>query len=323
MEIILAIVSVIGWLVLLTFGGNNLVDGAVSLAKKYKISEAIIGLTIVAIGTSMPEMVVSFLAAVQGNTEIAIGNVIGSNIANVFLILGITAIIAKMHFSTIARFFDLPVMIFSTLLLLLLASDRLMDGSMRDVISRADGIIFMIFAVLYILYSLRHNNFQPDKSEEIGIIESNSKLTLSLVWGIVALFLGWKILVDGAVWLATIMGLSQSIIGLTIIAIGTSAPELVTSILAARRWSPDLAIGNVIGSNILNILIVLGVTAVIAPIPFLAASYIDALLALFAPVILLIMALFWSNNTIWRREGILMITIYMTYIGYLISKEML
>ena len=198
-----------------------------------------------------------------------------------------------------------------------------MDGSMRDVISRADGIIFMIFAVLYILYSLRHNNFQPDKSEEIGIIESNSKLTLSLVWGIVALFLGWKILVDGAVWLATIMGLSQSIIGLTIIAIGTSAPELVTSILAARRWSPDLAIGNVIGSNILNILIVLGVTAVIAPIPFLAASYIDALLALFAPVILLIMALFWSNNTIWRREGILMITIYMTYIGYLISKEML
>lgn len=166
-----------------------------------------------------------------------------------------------MKLSETTRFFDLPVVIFSTLLLLLLVSDRFLDDSPLDIISRSDGIILLTFACLYIFYSLKHNNLQPDKSEEIEIIESNWKLAIALVGGIGALFVGGKILVDGAVELAKMGGISESVIGLTIVAIGTSAPELATSIIAARRGSPELAIGNVVGSNIMNILIILGVTA--------------------------------------------------------------
>lgn len=321
MEILIAIGSVIFGLAFLTFWGNVLVDGSVSVAKKFWISEAIIGLTIVAIGTSMPELIVSVLASIGGNTEIAIGNVLWSNIANVLLILGITACIAPMALSRTTRFFDLPIVLLTSIVFLVLVSDILLDGMWINMIGRIDGIILLSVAIAYILYSVKHNNFIPDESQEVEVISSTWKAILWILAGVAVLFIGGKILVDGAVTIAKIFWLSESIIGLTIVAIGTSTPELVTSIVAARRWNSDIAIGNVVGSNIMNILVILGISAIIAPLPFLDASYVDLAMAIFAPILLLFLSLLWTRNIIWRKEGILLLFTYIAYVGYLISNE--
>jgi cation:H+ antiporter len=321
MDILLSLGAIIFGLALLTVGGNLLVDGAVSLAKKWGLSEAIIGLTIVAVGTSMPELIVSLLAAISWNTEIAIGNVLGSNIANIFLILGMTVIIAPVALSRTTRFFDIPVSIFVTLLLWLLASDAFFDLTGKNIIGRIDGVILLIGAVLFILYSLKHNNFTPDESEAVEAVLSPWKASLWVLWGIGVLFIWGKILVTGAVDLAKMAGLSEAIIGLTIVAIGTSTPEMVTSIVAARRGKADIAVGNVIGSNIMNILIILWISAFIAPLPFLSSSYIDLLMALFAPIMVIILSFVWTRNKLERRDGILMITIYVLYVSYLLIKE--
>jgi cation:H+ antiporter len=189
MEILISLGSILLGLVLLTFGGNALVDGAVTLAKKWNISEAIIGLTIVAVGTSMPELIVSLLAAVSGSSDIAIGNVLGSNIANVFLILGATAIIAPMMLTRVTRFFDLPILMLVTLLLLLVSSDVLLDGSATNMIGRIDGLVFLLGAIGYILYSIKHNNMTPDESDTPEVMHSLSKAILWVGAGIVILFI--------------------------------------------------------------------------------------------------------------------------------------
>lgn len=321
MDILIAIGSVIFGLAFLTFWGNILVDGSVSVAKKFWISEAIIGLTIVAIGTSMPELIVSVLASIGGNTEIAIGNVLWSNIANVLLILGITACITPMALSRTTRFFDLPIVLLTSIVFLVLVSDVLLDGMWINMIGRIDGIILLSVAIAYILYSVKHNNFIPDESQEVEVISSTWKAILWILAGVAVLFIGGKILVDGAVTIAKIFWLSESIIGLTIVAIGTSTPELVTSIVAARRWNSDIAIGNVVGSNIMNILVILGISAIIAPLPFLDASYVDLAMAIFAPILLLFLSLLWTRNIIWRKEGILLLFTYIVYVGYIISNE--
>lgn len=321
MDILIAIGSVIFGLAFLTFWGNVLVDGSVSVAKKFWISEAIIGLTIVAIGTSMPELIVSVLASIGGNTEIAIGNVLWSNIANVLLILGITACITPMALSRTTRFFDLPIVLLTSIVFLVLVSDVLLDGMWINMIGRIDGIILLSVAIAYILYSVKHNNFIPDESQEVEVISSTWKAILWILAGVAVLFIGGKILVDGAVTIAKIFWLSESIIGLTIVAIGTSTPELVTSIVAARRWNSDIAIGNVVGSNIMNILVILGISAIIAPLPFLDASYVDLAMAIFAPILLLFLSLLWTRNIIWRKEGILLLFTYIVYVGYIISNE--
>ena len=195
MNILLSILSVIFWLILLTLGGNILVDGAVSIAKKYRISEAIIGLTIVAVGTSMPELLVSMIASIGWNTEIAIGNVLGSNIANILLILWITAIISPIVLTRVTRFFDLPVVIMTSLLVFVLISDTYLDNALSNTIWRIDGIVLLGTAALYILYSLKHNNFVPDKSKEVAEIISMRKAFLWVIGWIIVLFIGGKILV--------------------------------------------------------------------------------------------------------------------------------
>ena len=321
MNILLSILSVIFWLILLTLGGNILVDGAVSIAKKYRISEAIIGLTIVAVGTSMPELLVSMIASIGWNTEIAIGNVLGSNIANILLILWITAIISPIVLTRVTRFFDLPVVIMTSLLVFVLISDTYLDNALSNTIWRIDGIVLLGTAALYILYSLKHNNFVPDKSKEFAEIISMRKAFLWVIGWIIVLFIGGKILVDGAVDIAKIFGLSEAIIGLTIVALGTSAPELATSIVAARRGSPDLAVWNVVGSNIMNILVILGISSVISPLPFLDSSYIDLWVVIFTPILLLILSYIWTRNTVGRKEWIVLISSYVAYIIYLVVRE--
>lgn len=322
MDIFISIASVIFGLVLLTFWGNALVDGSVSIAKKFWISQAIIGLTIVAVGTSMPELIVSILASISENTEIAIGNLLGSNIANVLLILGVSACVFPIVLSRNTRFFDLPIVILTSILFLILVSDSFFDGASSNMISRIDGITLLIAAIAYILYSLKHNNFIPDASEEVEKITSPWKASLWIMGGILVLFMGGKLLVDGAVDIAKSFWLSQAIIGLTVVAIGTSMPELATSIIAARRWNPDIAVGNVVGSSIMNILVILGISAIITPLPFLNTSYIDLLVAIFTPILLLLLSFIWTKNSIWRKEWILLILAYLLYIWYLISVEL-
>ncbi len=322
MDILISGFSILFWLLLLTFWGNVLVDGSVSIAKKFWISQAIIGLTIVAIGTSMPEMIVSVLASISWNTEIAIGNVLGSNIANILLILGVSACISPIILSRTTRFFDLPIVILTSIMFLILVSDKFLDGARVNFISRIDGIVLLSTALIYILYSLKHNNFIPDESEEVEKIISPWKATLWIIGGVLVLFIGGKLLVDGAVEIAKSFWLSQAIIGLTIVAVGTSMPELVTSIIAARRWNPDIAVWNVVGSNIMNILVILWISAIITPLPFLTASYIDLVVAIFAPILLLLLSFIWTKNSIWRKEWILLIVSYLIYIWYLISMEL-
>ncbi len=321
MSIIVSIVSVIFGLILLTFWGNALVDGSVSIAKKFWISQAIIGLTIVAVGTSMPELIVSVLASISGNTEIAIGNILGSNIANVLLILWVSACIFPIALSRITRFFDLPIVILTSFLLFILVSDSFLDGALGNTIGRIDGMILLSTAIVYILYSLKHNNFIPDESEEVETIISPWKATLWIVWGILVLFIGGKILVGGAVDIANVFWLSQAIIGLTVVAVGTSMPELATSIIAARRWNPDIAVWNVVGSNIMNILVILWTSAIITPLPFMGNSYTDLMVATLAPILLLLLSFIWTRNSIWRREGVLLLLAYFGYVVYLISME--
>lgn len=235
-----------------------------------------------------------------------------------------TAVIAPVALSRTTRFFDLPVVILSTVLLALLVSDVLFDDAPRNIIGRIDGIILFSAACMYILYSLHHNNTLSDQADDESVEDHLPpwKALSYLTLGIGVLFVGGKILVDGAVDLAKMAGLSESIIGLTIVAIGTSAPEMVTSVLAARRGKTDIAIGNVVGSNIMNILVILGISAFIAPLPFLSASYIDLLMALAAPVVLLVLALVWTRNKLERRDGLLLVTIYILYVAYLITKEL-
>lgn len=323
MDIFISLISIVLGLVLLTFGGNVLVDGAVSIAKKFGISEAIIGLTIVAIGTSMPELIVSVLASIWGNPEIAIGNVLGSNIANIFFILGLSACIAPIALSRTTRFFDLPVLIIVTLLFLVLVSDVLLDGGSMNVIGRIDGMILMAVALAYILYSVKHNNFVPDESEVVENIASPWKATLWIFSGIAVLFIGWKILVDGAVDIAKLFGLSEAIIGLTIVAIGTSMPELATSIIAARRGNADIAVWNVVGSNVMNILVILGISSFIAPLPFADSSYVDLMVWLLGPIVLLLLSLVWTRNSIWKKDWTILMAIYFIYLAYLVSLEMM
>jgi cation:H+ antiporter len=322
MEILISLAFIIFGLILLTFWGNVLVDGAVSLAKKFHISEAIIGLTIVAIGTSMPELIVSVMASISGNTEIAIGNILGSNIANIFLILGLTAILSPILLTRSTRFFDLPVVILSSLIFLVLVSDVWLDGASTNMIGRIDGIVLLFLALAYVLYSVKHNNFVPDESEKVEAISSPWKAGLWILGGVWVLVIWGKLLVTGAVDFAEMLGLSESIIGLTIVAVGTSTPELATSIIAARRGNADIAVGNVVGSNILNLLVILGMSAVVAPLPFLDASYIDLLVVIAAPISLLLLALVWTKNQLGRNEGILLVFIYILYLTYLVMLEM-
>ena len=318
----LAISSVLLGLILLSFGWNVLIDGAVAIARRFSLSHAIIGLTIVAIGTSMPELVVSVLASISGNTEIAIWNVLWSNVANVFLILGLTACISTITLSRTTRFFDLPFVILVTLLLWLVASDIFFDWAEKNIIWRIDWIVLLCIAIGYILYAIKHNNFVPEDHQEVEVIRSSWKAILWIVLWIWILFFGWKILVQGAVDIAKIFWLSESIIGLTIVAIGTSMPEMVTSIIAARKGNSEIAVWNIIGSNIMNILVILGISAIIAPLPFLNSSYFDLFIAFFGPVALILLAFVWTRNQIGKKEGVLLLLVYVLYILYHIGKEM-
>ena len=293
---------------LLIKGAGLLVNGASSLAKKLGVSTLIIGLTIVAFGTSMPELIVNILAAIRGSGEISFGNVIGSNISNLLLVLGIIAIIYKVKFQNSTRGKEIPFALFSVLILFIL-SNKTFNGTRIFLLSRTDGLILLFLFGIFIYYANKLNKEKPKKVRVSKL--SNTKTILFILLGLIGLYFGGKLVVDGAVFIAQSFGLSEFLISATIIAIGTSLPELVVSITAILKKDINLAVGNIIGSNIFNILWILGLTAVISPIKI--PEFINIDLLILAAVTLFLTLIMSTNKKreLKRKHGILFILLYL------------
>jgi cation:H+ antiporter len=262
------ILFVIGIFLLLK-GADYLVEGSSSLAKKFGIPTLVIGLTIVAFGTSMPELIVNIIAAVKGSGDIALGNILGSNIANILLILGITAAIASIKVQHSTTWKEIPFSLLAAIVILVFSSVLALDGLAVNSILRSEGIILLLFfgIFLYYVFELTMKNKSKMKDDKLEIKTLSSfKIFLYILAGLVALYFGGTWTVDGAVAIARLFGMSEYFISLTIVAIGTSLPELITSIIAARKHDVDLAVGNIVGSNIFNIFWILGITSLIHPI---------------------------------------------------------
>lgn len=293
----------------LFIGGEMFVNAAATMARSFGISTLIVGLTVVAIGTSMPELIVSVGAALNASSDIAIGNVIGSNIANVGLIVGIAALLSPfaVHVRMVRR--EIPLMIGITLAVFML----ILDGN----VSRTDGVLLIVAAIVYILWMIfsARSEAAQDEEEETPDIRRGRE-ALRLVIGLAILLVGARLTVDGAVAVAMTLGISELIIGITLVAIGTSLPELVTSIVAARRGESDIALGNVVGSNIANLLIILGITASIQPIP--VAEHVIRFDALVMIGFALLLVPFVFNRHINRIEGAVFVTAYVGYTAFIL-----
>jgi cation:H+ antiporter len=307
--------------VLLIKGADLLVTGASSLAKRIGVSSLMIGLTIVAFGTSMPELVVSLLASAQGNTDIAIGNVIGSNIANILLILGVSAMIYPLAVQRGTVWKEIPFALLAVVMLIVMANDVLLDGAASSALSKIDGLALLGFFVifLYYVFGLAKNGNANGEDESVELF-SIGRSVLMISAGLVGLVLGGKWIVDGAVAFASSLGVSEALIGLTVVAVGTSLPELATSAVAAYRRNVDIAIGNVIGSNIFNIFWILGLSAIIKPLPFASSLNADLLMVVLATS-LLFLALFVGKRQILERwQGGVFVAMYVAYTIFLIFR---
>ena len=306
MEMIIQLVLLSVGFVLLVKGADWFVDGAASIAAKLGIPQLVIGLTIVAMGTSAPEAAVSLTAAFHGNADITIGNVVGSNILNILIILGLAAVICPMKVARLTAFVDIPVTIVITLLLLLLGYD--------GTVSRLDAGILLLFFIAYLsyLFAMTKKGLIVGESEEEGAkIQSVPKALLFTVVGLALIIVGSSLAVDAASAIATMLGLSERFIGLTIVALGTSLPELFTSVAAAIKKNPDMAIGNIVGSNIFNILFIVGLSGLVIPVPFVSAFRFDTLIAAAAALLLLVLAL--PTKRLGRVAGIIMLAGYVAY----------
>lgn len=315
------ILFIIGFFLLIK-GADLLVDGAAQIAHQLKISSIVIGLTIVAFGTSAPELVVNLFASMQGNTDIAIGNVVGSNIANIFLILGVSAIIYPITTKRNTVWKEIPLSLMAAVLLAVMVNDVRIDGTVFAGLTRIDGIVFIAFFIIFLYYTFGISKVTGNMDAEIDFKEGQSTLrsVIFVVIGIIGLVIGGKWIVDGAVQIAGVFNVSQSLIGLTIVAVGTSLPELATSVMAAYKKHTDIAIGNVVGSNIFNIFFILGTSAIIKPLPFSTTFDLDIILMILTNAILFFMMFVGKKHTIHKWEGIFMVMIYVVYIFFLIIK---
>jgi cation:H+ antiporter len=306
---------------LLIKGADLLVEGASSIAKRLNISDMVVGLTVVSFGTSMPELVVSLLASTSGRAELAIGNVLGSNIANVLLILGITAIICPLPLKWSTILSEIPFTLIAALLVGFLANVSLFDRGNELIIGRIDGLILLFFFCLYLLYIFYASRESRNAEGEVTVqMVSVRKSLLFILAGSGCLFLGGKWVVSGSIKIATILGLSESFIGLTIVAVGTSLPELITSAVAATRKNIDIAVGNVIGSNIFNLLWILGLSAVLRPLPFQVMGNFDILVVIFSSTLVILVIALSRGKKINRLSGVIFILCYAVYIVYLLKR---
>lgn len=305
-------------LTLILFGANWLVDGSTSIARKTGMSEFVIGLTIVGIGTSTPEMVVSFIAAFQGQSEIALGNVIGSNIFNILMILGITTLISPITMSRENRIKDIPMNILVTGALLLIWAVHSVLGVGANAISRVEGALMLAAFAAYLWMMFRSgSNSVEETSEESTKTYSNRVSVLMIIVGLACLIGGGKFFVNSATAIAKYLNLSEKLIAITIMAAGTSLPELATCVVAARKGRNQMALGNVLGSNISNILLIVGGSALISPLSLAAISWIDLSVVMIAGIVLLVSAYTIKRDRIDRREGLIFILIEIAYMVWL------
>lgn len=300
-------------------GANWLVDGGAALARKYKISELAIGLTVVAFGTSMPEFVVNIFAAYKSNADIVFGNIIGSNIFNLFAILGIAGLITPLIVQSSTVWKEIPLSFFAALLLFVLSNSI---TSKNEILTRIDGIILLIFFCVFLYYV-----FRQLKKENIPIDIHRKELSNIKIWififlGLVFLIIGGRLVVINSVLIAQSLGISQTIIGLTIVAAGTSLPELATSVVAALKKKNDIAIGNIIGSNIFNIFFILGISAIIKPVDFNTKFNFDLYLLGIGTLLLFLAMFFGKKKKLDRWEAGVLLLIYIGYVIYLINSEM-
>lgn len=312
-------------------GADIMIDGSSSIAKRYGISSFFIGLTIVAFGTSAPELVISVLASVKGSSGIALGNIIGSNISNTLLILGIAAIICPLIVKRATVNKEIPFSLLAILAVGILVNDFLIDGpngSIHNGLTRIDGLILILFFSIFIYYTFgitkaKENIFQKTVGElkyEEPKEHSNLIAVLMIIAGLAGLAIGGKWIVDGAIAIAEYFNLSEAFIGLTIVAIGTSLPELAASAMAAYRGRADIAVGNVIGSNIFNLLWVLGLSSVISDIGYSSALNIDLLILIGITILLLFLIYVGRKNILGKWEGGVLVFLYICYLTFLIYR---
>jgi len=308
--------------VFLIKGADFLVDGAASVARSLNVPDLVIGLTVVAFGTSTPELFVNLIASFKGNTDIAIGNVLGSNIANIFLVLGVSSIIYPLAVTKGTVWKEIPFSLLAAMVLLFMANDQLLDRAGASVLTRVDGLTFLCFFTIFIYYTFSIATKVEGMEEHVPARQYGwQRSLLYIILGLAGLTIGGKWIVDGAIALATKFGMSESLIGLTIVAVGTSLPELATSAVAAYKKNVEIAVGNVVGSNIFNIFFVLGISATIKPLPFQAKHNIDLAVVIFASLMLFFFMFTGKKRSLDRWEGIVCFILYLSYIVILIVNE--
>lgn len=323
------ILFLIGGLILILLGANGLTDGAASVAKRFNIPSIVIGLTIVAFGTSAPELTVSISSALKGSADIAIGNAVGSNLFNTLMIVGCTALVAPIVITRNTLRKEIPLCILASIVLLICANDIFLNNASANILDRVDGLLLLCFFAIFMGYTFAiasppkmtvadgQTAELPVEEEEIKILPWWKSIVF-ILGGLGALIYGGQLFVDGATGIARGLGVSESIIGLTLVAGGTSLPELATSIVAALKKNPEIAIGNVIGSNLFNIFFVLGCSASITPLNLNGINNFDLFSLVGSCILLWFFGLFFAKRTITRLEGSIMILCYIAYTVVLI-----
>ena len=315
-----SILLVVGF-VLLIKGAGSVVSGASEIARRLEVSDLVIGLTVVAFGTSLPELFVNVTASVKGSTGITLGNVLGSNIANILLILGMSALVCPLHVPRGTVWREIPFSLLAALALGFLANDRLIDGWAYSDVSRADGLVFLLFFAIFLYYSAAiarseeaARAFAPAASRPLRLS------VISLAGGMAALGVGGHWIVESGTQIGQALGMSEAVVGLTFVAVGTSLPELATSVMAAWRKNMEIAVGNVVGSNIFNIFFVLGVSALIRPLPFHQTVNLDIGMVIVASLILFMTMFTGRRQALDRWEGALLLGLYAGYLLFRILQ---
>ena len=317
---VLNIILLLVGLVMILLGANSLTDGAASVAKKLNVSDLVIGLTIVAFGTSAPELVISVLSSLNGSAGLAIGNVVGSNVFNILMIVGFTALIMPMKVGVGTMIKEIPLVVLSSLVLLFMSNDMLLDHSASNAISRTDGLVLLCFFLIFMRYTFAIAHQDTESQGEVKELPM-WKSALYILVGLTCLIFGGQFFVDGASGVARVLGVSDAVIGLTLVAGGTSLPELATSVTAALKKNPGIAIGNVIGSNLFNIFFVLGCSSSVSSLPMGQINNIDMLTLVFSSLLFWFFGWFFKERTITRIEGGVMVTCYIIYTAFLIYQQ--
>lgn len=316
---ILSLVLLVIGFVLLVYGADKLVASASNIASRLSIPNMVIGLTVVAFGTSAPELSVNVMAAMEGSGEMVMANVLGSNIFNGLVILGVCALVFPLAVKSNTTWIEIPLSFLAALLVWILASDRWLDGGEVNLVSRSEGLVLISFFVIFLVYNVMVSKNPETQSEEVPVTEM--KVSSAIFWfvlGLAGLVFGGHLIVSNAIFIAQTFGLSERVIGLTIVSIGTSLPELATSLAAVRKRKVDIAIGNVVGSNIFNVFLILGLSSTIFPVVIHDGTFLDIVMNCVAGLLLFLFIFSGKGRMLERWEGITLLLIYAGYLYYLL-----